>query len=265
MHLLGFLLAAALAAEPYGGVEWRPLSRSDLAWVGDGLTSGAAVGEFDGAVRPSLQAHAGAWLGRRLALGGSIGVARMQQTARSHEVWRQRHRGVVRPSLDLRLALAEAAPRRATPWLLLGAHADLPSARDVSNGYTDEEQRAADRAAAAERRRLGGFGGRVGIGAEYPVTPGVAIGASYALQWHRTAAFGDDFASAGQWLVGEGSLWLLFRWPREGTERPRRAAVPDASSLDAGSAAASDLPDRSGGHGAPDNPLLQAVGSVKNP
>lgn len=216
MHLMWLLVAVAVAsaAEPYGGVEWRPLSRADLTWVEEGLTSGAAVGEFDGAVRPSLQAHAGLWLGERVALGGSLGVARMQQTARSQDVWRRRHRGVVRPAVDLRLALARPAPQRAQPWVLLGAHFDVPSARDVSDGYTDDEQQAADRAATAERHRLGGFGGRVGVGAEYPLTPGVAIGASYALQWHRSLAFGDDFASAGQWLVGEASLWLLFRWPR---------------------------------------------------
>src|SRR5690606_31447825 len=69
--MLPVLLAAlAHAAEPYAGVEWRPLSRADLAWVEEGRTSGAGVGELDGTVRPALQAHGGLWLGERVALGG---------------------------------------------------------------------------------------------------------------------------------------------------------------------------------------------------
>jgi len=213
--MLPVLLAAlAHAAEPYAGVEWRPLSRADLAWVEEGRTSGAGVGELDGTVRPALQAHGGLWLGERVALGGSVGVARLQQTARSQDVWRQKHVGVVRPALDLRLAFADAAAQRAQPWLLVGAHVDVPSARDTSNGYTEDEQQAADRAATTERERLGGFGGRLGVGAEYPVTPGLSLGASYALEWHRSFSYGDDFASVGQWLSGEASLWLIFRWRR---------------------------------------------------
>lgn len=220
MHLLLLFAALSQAAEPYAGVEWRPLSRADLGWVLEDRTSGTGVGEFDGTVRPSLQAHAGMWLNERVSIGGSLGLARLQQTSASQDIWRRRHWAVLRPGVDLRLALAERAEQRAVPWVLLGAHVTLPSVREVSPGYTSEEQEAADRAAATERYRLGGFGGRVGAGAEYAITPGLAFAASYTVEWHRSWARSDDFASVGQWLAGEASLWLLFRWPRTSAPAP---------------------------------------------
>lgn len=220
MPLLLALLTLAHAAVPYAGLEWRPLSRSDLVWVDEERTSGFAVGEFDGTARPSLQAYFGAWMSDRVALGGALGVARLLNTTEVDGVVRQRHWGVIRPSVDLRIALSQRGPKRALPWLLAGLHADVPSARDVSTGYTEEEQLAADETATVERARLGGFGARVGFGAEYPITSGLAIGAMYTLEWHRGLFRTDDLSLVSQWLAAEAAILLVFQWPGEEAASP---------------------------------------------
>ena len=118
------------------GVELRPLSRGDLTWVAEGNTSGEAVGALDGFVRPNLQAYGGVVLGDTFVVLGSLGVARLQTTVRADDVVTQQHVGVVRPALDLRVRLAEAAPLRPVPHLVAGFHLAIPSARDTSSCST---------------------------------------------------------------------------------------------------------------------------------
>ena len=211
--LVTLLLATASASTPFGGVEWRPLSRADLTWVDDGRTSGVVVGEFDGTVRPNLQAFAGAWVSDRAAVSGSLGMARLQNTTNVNDVVRQLHWGVVRPGLDFRWAFHDYVEDRPWPWFLLGMHADIPSARDVSTGYTRAEQAAADEGAWIERAKLGGVGGRVGLGADYEVLPGLALGAQWAVEWHHATWYADDISVATQWLAADASLMMIFRWP----------------------------------------------------
>lgn len=219
--LLAFV-AHAHAAEPYLGVEWRPLSRADLTWVQEDRTSGLAVGEFDGSARPNLQAYGGAWVSPRLAVGGALGIARLQNSTELDGIVRQRHWGVLRPSLDFRVALAERGEQRALPWVIAGLHLDVPSVRDNSSGYTPEEQAVADEATTFERARLAGFGGRLGIGADYAITPGISLGAMYTLQWHRGIFRADDLRITSQWLAGEAALLLQFQWPRRPGENEAR-------------------------------------------
>ncbi|NCG20013.1 MAG: hypothetical protein GWP91_13480 [Rhodobacterales bacterium] len=212
--LLLWTIAIAHAATPFGGVEWHPLSRADLAWVEESRTSGVAVGEFDGTARPDLEAFGGLWFNDQLGLSAGLGMARLQNTTELDSVIRQRHWGVVRPSIDARIGLGQRREQVPFAWLLVGAHGDIPSARDVSVGYTPKEQKAADEIAYVERGKLGGFGGRLGIGAEYDLRPGLALGAQYAIEWHRGVWRSDDLAIASQWVAGEASLLLMFRWPK---------------------------------------------------
>ena len=216
--LAALLIAAAQAATPFGGVEWRPLSRADLVWVDEGRLSGVAVGEFDGTARPGLQAYGGAWLSERVGLSASLGVARIQNTTEVNEVITHHHWGVFRPGIDLRWSLTQRAAHRPFPWLLAGVHGDIPTARDVSSGYTAEEQQAADDLAFVERARLGGLGARAGIGAEYEVLPGLGIGAQWALEWHRGTWRADDLSQVSQWLAANASLLMTFRWPNSPEE-----------------------------------------------
>ncbi|MFT4623652.1 MAG: hypothetical protein ACI8PZ_002308 [Myxococcota bacterium] len=221
MLTLILLLGTSGAATPTVGLEWRPLSRGDLMWTGEQRTSGLSVGEFDGFVRPALGFYAGAWTGPRTALLGSLGIARLQNTTVVNDQYRQRHWGVIRPALDARFAFADVVERKPIPWILAGLYGDIPSARDVSNGYTDDEQETADELAGAERARLGGAGLRAGFGVDWRFAGGIVIGGQYAVGVHRAVFQADDTDSVTAWTVAEASLLVGFEWPgreREVTE-----------------------------------------------
>ena len=240
--LAAFSTAAhAAPADPPGirpvlGLEWRPLSRADLTWVDEGRTSGLAVGELDGAVRPALSGFFGAWVSRRVGLMGSIGVARLTSTtftteADGESTFRSRHWGVIRPALDVRLA-PWGHDQTVSAWAIVGAHGDLPSSRDVSNAYTEDEQAIADETAAEDRVRLGGFGGRLGIGAEVHVGKGVHLGGQYAVYWQQTVLAGSDADTLSSWVAGEASLLASIEFGRKRTkpsgEDPDVSEGPDS-------------------------------------
>jgi hypothetical protein len=208
------LTAASAGTTPYVGAALRPLGRGDVAWVLEGRTTGLVVGGLDGFVRPPLTSYAGAWLGERVGMQGSVGVARLQNTTVADEILTQRHWGVVRTGIDARFAFIDVStPRTPIPWVFVGTHVDIPSARDVSAGYSDEEVAAADQAATVDRSRLGAFGARVGIGVDYRVWPGVALGLQTGLQWQRSLFIADDPLSVTSWLAGDTALLLQFEWP----------------------------------------------------
>jgi hypothetical protein len=223
--MLVLVASTVLAATPFAGLEWRPLSRADLAWVAEDRTSGDAVGEFDGVVRPALQAFGGAWLSDRVGLAGSLGVARLTTTSWTGETARQRHWGVIRPELDLRVALTKRSPHP-LPWLLLGFDGDIPSARDVSDGYTADEQAAADRDAQTERLRLGGFGGRLGAGVDARVAPGVSVGACFDLAGHFGVLRSEDASTVSSWLATGAAVLVTFDWDVIPTRRHADGARP---------------------------------------
>jgi hypothetical protein len=203
----------AAAATPYVGVEWRPLSRGDLLWVAEGDTTGLAVGGLDGFARPQLLAYGGAWITEHVGVHGSLGVARLKSTSWVGDIYEQRHWGVIRPEIDVRVSLLSRSDPRPNPWLFLGPHADIPSARDISNGYTEEEQELADRSATIDRIRLGAVGGRFGAGVDYGLLPELHLGLLCALDWHRSLYRGSDPAVTTAWLVAEAALLLEFHWP----------------------------------------------------
>lgn len=221
------LIAAASAAPavPVFGLEWRPLGRADLAWVQEGRTTGLGVGELDGSVRPPLSAWFGLWASQRVAFVGSLGVARLTTTtwtqgADGEDVYVSRHWGVVRPELGLRLA-PWGHDRSPMPLAQLGVHGDIPSARAVSNAYTEAEQLTADEIAAADRARLGGFGARLGLGAEVALGRGVRVGGIWSLAWQQTLTLSDDTNAVSTWLVADASLLFSIELPA------RQAATPE--------------------------------------
>jgi hypothetical protein len=207
------LTASAATTTPFLGVEWRPLSRQDLVWVDEGRTSGVAVGEFDGAVRPVFSAFGGVWFSRHVGLSLGLGMARLTTTNRSGDTYRQRHWGVFRPSLDVRIGWLERRLRYPIPWFVLGVYGDVPSARDVSNAYTADEQAAADESARLERIRLGGVGGRAGVGVDYMVLPGLSLGLTFTVGLHASTFVGSDEGFTNLWMSTEGALLVTFEWP----------------------------------------------------
>ncbi len=217
--MFGLLLLTSLlpaqAATPLAGVAWTPLSRADLVWVGDDRTSGVAVGEFDGVVAPNLSAFGGVWLSDSVGLIGSLGLARLTSTTWVGDTWRQRHWGVLRPGIDLRYSLGPREVRRPAAWILGGIHGDIPSARDTSNAYSPEEQAIADEDAALERARLGGFGARVGLGVDYRLAEGIAVGAQWSMRWHQSVLRTDQAMNVSSWVAADVALLLTFEWPSE--------------------------------------------------
>jgi hypothetical protein len=215
--LAGLLMSAAVAGPiPVFGVDWAPLSRSDLTMVEDGRTSGLGVGEFDGLVRPSLSTYGGAWFGPRVGLMGTLGIARLQSTTWTGDVYEARHWGVVRPGVDLRVGLTRRIAARPTPWVVAGVYGDIPSARDVSNGYDDDEQAAADTAAYEDRLRLGGFGARLGVGAEIRPVPYVSLGLSFVGEAHWGVIRSAEAGVLSSLVSTRTSLLVAFEWPGEG-------------------------------------------------
>ncbi|MFT7517925.1 MAG: hypothetical protein ACI9MC_000049 [Kiritimatiellia bacterium] len=210
--LLIMLSTLGWTATPTAGLEWAPLSRADLSWVAEGRTTGRAVGELDGTAHPALRAWAGAWLSERFGLTGGLGVARLQSTVWVDDTWRSRHWGVLRPSIDARFSLLRRDSDLPRPLLLLGLHGDIPSARDVSNGFTEAELEQADVDAEIERARLGGFGGRVGAGADIAVHPNVALGFQWTATWHRSVLRTSEASTVSSWVAGEAALTIAFEW-----------------------------------------------------
>jgi hypothetical protein len=198
---------------PYAGVEFHPYSRQDAVWVDDSRTSGLSVGEFDGTVRPTLGGFVGTWIGDFVGLHLGLGVARLQTTTWVGETYQQRHWGVVRPSLEGRFAFIRREARWPIPWAILGVYVDIPSARDVSNAYSEDEQVAADETAQVERLTLWGVGGRAGLGVDYRLMPGIAVGAQFTLGLHQAILAGQDQTAVSSWLATEAAVLLIFEWP----------------------------------------------------
>lgn len=214
------LCAQAIAADPFLAFEWRPLGRSDLTMVQEQRTSGLLVGELDGFARPQVQLDAGAWLGRHVGLQGNLGIARHTITTWTGDVYAQRHWGVVRPGLDMKVRPGPSANGLPVPWALVGTHVDIPSVRDVSNGYTEEEQMLGDEAASVDRVRLGALGARVGVGVEQRLIGGLSVGAQYTAVWQRSLFVRQDPTTITSLFTGEGALLLLFDWPRPAPSDP---------------------------------------------
>lgn len=216
--MLLLLSGLALAATPTAGVEWVPLSRADLVWVEDGRSTGTGVGEFDGVVAPGLRAWAGAWLSERVGVTGSLGMARVTSTTWVEDTWRSRHRGVLRPGVDLRVSLLRRGDDRPRPLFLLGVYGDVPSARETSNGFTEEEQLLADEDALIDRTRLGGVGGRIGFGADLRVHEHISVGFLWATTVHRSVLRTSEASTVSAWVGTQAGLTLAFEWPASSEE-----------------------------------------------
>lgn len=207
-------LAWATPVTPTAGLEWSPFSRADSSWIEDGRTSGTSVGEFDGVVRPQLAAFAGVWIEDRWGLTAGIGMARLQQTTWVDDVFLQRHWAVIRPSVDLRISLIRRDKALPIPWILIGGHADIPSANERSNGFTEEETEQATQNALVERVRLGGAGGRLGAGVDYGIHSFVRIGFQFSAEWHRMVQKSSQGQLVNSWIGSQAALYLAFEWPK---------------------------------------------------
>ena len=205
MLMTAVLIAAAAAAEGTMGVDWVPYGRGDLVWVSEGQSSETLVGEFDGLVRPALTAYGGL-LGDRHAWLFGFGVARTADVDWDGEGFRRVSASAFRPSADWQWYLRERRPGAATPWLGLGLYATIPQARDTADVYTAEEQSDADEGARALRGRIGGLGGRAGIGGDYRMNDALTLGLRYHVTAHRGQVSSEDSLSVSWLTWGEAAL-----------------------------------------------------------
>jgi len=210
MFLALILSAVCFAATPFAGLEWRPAPGSDPGFPPESE-------EFQQIIRPGLTAFAGVAATDRLRFSGALGVARSQNSTWMDGGSEQLHLGVVRPSLDARLSLSSPAEDELLPWLMLGLHANLPSARNISSTHNDEEQELADQIATEKRSQLTGYGGRLGLGCEWPISPTLGIGASYAIEAHFSPSKTEEERALSTWTGSYASLLLFLSWgtPKE--------------------------------------------------
>ena len=211
MGILTTALALASPATPFAGMDWEPLSRSDIVWGSEERGSGVLVGPYDGFVAPSLSAYGGMWWNAHWAVETSLGVARLQNTVYLDDTWTQQHWGVVRPAIAMRWAWVEAQPHRAHPWIRGGVFGSIPSVRQTSNAFTRKEQKAADALAETERSRLSGIGFHAGAGVTYPLAPGLHLGGRYQLEYHRSLALENEGDAITSWLHGSAGVLLEFQ------------------------------------------------------
>ena len=211
--LLSLALSGAVAhAGPTAlvGVDWVPSGRGDLAWVDDGQGSGTLVGEFDGLLRPPVTAWGGpAWAKDAVLFG--LGATRWSTTTWTADQKTHISMGSIRPSVDYRRYFRERTPGKATAWVGAGVHGNIPLVAMRSEAWTEEERVAMEETAATERARIGGFGGRAGLGAELWLPGGVGLGARWSATLHHQQWNGTDGYTVSSWLGSEAALTLALR------------------------------------------------------
>lgn len=220
--MLSLLTTIALAgpAVPFGGLDWKPLGRSDLVWEGDTRSTGVLVGPFDGFLDPNLSAYGGVWLHPRLGLAGSLGVARVQNTSQTGDVQATRLWQSVRPELTLRWRLVPPTAQRPSVWVSLSGHAALATVRDRSNAYSKKEQTQADENAQREQAALTGGGGSFGAGMAYPLTEQLSVGGYYRFIYQRSATSADDATDLTSWVSAQAGFLFELTGLRSGQDNP---------------------------------------------
>ena len=120
--------------------------------------------------------------------------------------------GAVRPSLCYRRYFgSEPQAGRAAFTAELGLYGVIPSARDISDSYSDEEQNDADEGAAYTRKSIGALGGWLGPGFSYLVTDALLLGARYHLILNRGQIYTEDALSISTALYAEAALVFEVR------------------------------------------------------
>jgi hypothetical protein len=112
------------------------------------------------------------------------------------------------------------------PWVVAGVFGDIPTVRDKSSSYTADEQAAADESAKTDAWRLGGVGGRVGLGVDFRIVEGLMLGAQATVGLVGSTYAGGDGNFTTLWVSEEASLLLTFEWPdrRRGARAPTSGA-----------------------------------------
>ncbi len=204
------LLVTSAAARPMLGVDWVPYSRGDAMWVAEGRGTGTGVGELDGWLQPALNFHGGLQK-ERWALLGSVAFARLTTTTWLGDGRDQSHVGAARLGLGYRRYLGLPELDRVQAFGDLGLYGVIPSARVISDSYTEAEQNDADEGAAYTRKSIGALGLWLGPGFGWWVHDQIMIGARYHLLLHRGQILTEDTLSVSTALFGEAAFVVDVR------------------------------------------------------
>jgi hypothetical protein len=204
------LLLATATARPLLGVDWVPYSRGDAMWVAEDRVSGSGVGEFDGWLQPALTFHGGVQK-ERWAVLTSLAVARITSTTWLADGRDQTHVGAARLGAGYRRYLGLPEQDRVVGFGDLGLYGIIPSARILSDSYTEAEQVDADEGAAYTRKSIGGLGLWVGPGFGWWVHDQLMLGARYHFVLHRGQVLTEDTLSVSTALYGEAAFVLEAR------------------------------------------------------
>ncbi len=184
-----------------------------LAWQDDGRLSGNLVGEFDGWIRPPLSAHGG-WINTRASLSASFGFLYLHDRTFA-DTSTVRGVGAFRPAVDYRRYLRPRAAGGVNGYGTGGVFVVVPSAIDVSDSYTAEEQADAVEGEDSLRAQIGGIGAELGFGAEYLFAggngePAVSLGLRYAGRVYRGQSLQEDQLRVSKVWYGETAAVIEF-------------------------------------------------------
>jgi len=183
--LIGLVFLSTAQAGALLGAEYVPPGMGEMAWVADGQLSGTQVAERDGLLVPPLRTEGG-WVFGRTGLLGGMSVARVSTSVQDADSTAVESRSALRPALSVRRWLMD--PVSATPLFFLtsGIHLVVPFVSQASDGVSSEEESALDEAAQEDEDRIGGWGGQVGMGAEYRFENGISFGMKSSVVIHRS-------------------------------------------------------------------------------
>ena len=203
------LVAAALAADPVAGADFVPMGRFDLLWADSEQPTGTFVGEFDGLIHPPLHAYAGLRFDKTTwAL--SLSMARTANITWTAQDRRKQVVTGIRPGLDARRDLSPREVGKPVAWAGLGAWGVIPIVRDTSTAYGEEEAADAKEGSREIMARVGGFGGRAGLGVDYLFTDSLAIGLNSHLQAWRGQRYTEDALLISTLIYADAALRLEF-------------------------------------------------------
>ncbi len=205
-------MAPALLHVMLGGA-FIPSGVGALAWQDADQLSGTMAGEFDGILRPPLTVYGG-WYDAHDAVLVDFSMVRFS-TATWSDTPSAQNVGSTRLGLDYRryLPAAKAGPGSVDLYADVGAYGVLPNAKDTSEAYTEEDQASADEASGELRARIGGFGGRFGLGAGYRLgdPASVTLGFRGAVLVHRAQSTLETGYQVSVIVLPEAAFTLEFR------------------------------------------------------
>lgn len=200
------------------GGAWTPTGTGALALQSTGSLSGTLAGELDGLLVPALRAYGGARLGRTSWLG-EASWAQVDLTRRLVDGQTSRRSvGALRLGGRWRRDLwpAPASPSAVRMSTHAGAHVNVPMVTLTDTAWTEAEATDAEDTVADLRRRVGGGGFDLGVGARAPLlhdpagAPALSLGLRAGMMLHARAGATTEDGSAV--IVALPDVALTLEW-----------------------------------------------------